>query len=354
MQEQIAEFIRSKKGEMAAWITDEYFRSRPELESRWGQMGRRRCIEDTEYHFSYLVEAVRFGYPELFLDYVAWAKILLASLNIPSRDLEQNLHLMKTALQSMAPAEVATAAHHIIDHALKVLPQMPTEPPSFLDPQTPHYQLASEWMDHLLSHRTREARNLVLNAIKADVSVSDIYQYVFTPCMHEVGRLWQIRAINEAEEHYCSQITQTMLALLTSDFEVAKVRRSVVGFCVANEQHDMGVRLLLDCFSLHGWDTVCLGSNVPTRNLETVLRTWTPDVVAISTTMTFHLTHVVAAIQALRSTPIEKQPIILVGGRPFSICPELWRKVGADAAPKSCTEAMTNWRQLMAISEQVA
>jgi methanogenic corrinoid protein MtbC1 len=121
-----------------------------------------------------------------------------------------------------------------------------------------------------------------------------------------------------------------MLALLSVYFEGERKRKAVVGFCVSNEQHEIGIRLLMDCFSMHGWDAVSFGSNVPRANIENMLLTWKPDVVAISATMTYHLTEVKGAIEAIRRAKVPQQPKILVGGRPFLICPDLWKRVGAD------------------------
>jgi methanogenic corrinoid protein MtbC1 len=341
MQNETAEALRSSKSAMASWVTDAFFRARPEYETKWGSLGRLRCTEDTEYHFSYLVEAVRFEYPELFIDYIAWAKVVLYSLRMPAEDLEQNLHWMKAALHRLQEQEVYAAAVGIVDRAIQELPSLPNEVPSFLLPSAPLHELATEWLHLLLSRRTGEARNLLLDPLrKGKVQVHDLYQHVITPVMYEVGRLWQMRSITEAEEHFCTHTTQTLLAVMNSYFETPKTRQVALGFCVANEQHDLGIQLVMDCYSLHGWDSVCLGGNVPTRNMQSILRNWQPKVVAISATMTFHLADVIKAIAAVRQADVEKQPHILVGGRPFKICPDLWRLVGADSFAHSCSEVV--------------
>ena len=200
--------------------------------------------------------------------------------------------------------------------------------------------MAKTWLELLLAHKTREARTLLIKEVENGTPVPEIYQHVLTPCLQEVGRLWQNRTINEAEEHYCAQTTEMALALLSAYREGVPKRRAVVGFCVSNEQHEIGIRLLMDCLSLHGWDTVSFGSNVPHANIERILLMWKPDVVAISATMTYHLKDVKAAVAAVRDAKVPKTPKILVGGRPFSICADLWKGVGADLSAQSCSEAV--------------
>jgi methanogenic corrinoid protein MtbC1 len=338
--EDIAEALAKKKSLMAEEITAEYFRRRPEMLARWGEVGKRRCMEDSAFHLSYLAEAVRFDSPELFVDYIGWAKILLHSLRISESDLRENLELVRSTVGRHFEGDDRELVARIISKAEEALPSLPTEVETFLKPDGPLYGLAKNWLELLLAHKTREARTMLINEVKNGTRVPEIYQHVLTPCLQEVGRLWQNRTINEAEEHYCAQATEMVLALLSAYFEGERKRKAVVGFCVSNEQHEIGIRLLMDCFSLHGWDAVSFGSNVPHANIENILLTWKPDVVAISATMTYHLNDVKAAVAAVRRAKVPNAPRILVGGRPFLICADLWKRVGADLSAHSCSEAV--------------
>lgn len=344
---ELAGSIAAKKYQLADWVSRHCFEERPELKAKWGEIGFRRCAEDTAFHFSYLAEAVRFDFPILFTHYVGWTKILLSSLRIDTNDVEYNLGLLCPALKILLSPRAAEIAAPIVQEALEALPHLPSEAESFLEPEAPHYPILKQWVSLLLQHKAREARQLIHESVNGGVPIFDIYQHVFTPALHEVGRLWQTRQINEAEEHYCSHITQNLLALLSAQIAPLRIRKSVVGFCVSQEQHDIGIRLVTDCFALHGWDTVCLGSNVPTRNIEGILRNWLPDAVAISATMTYHLAEVQAAVEAIRSANIPRKPKIIVGGRPFNICPGLGSRIGVDATAQSCTELITCALQLL-------
>lgn len=341
IRQQVANKLVTSREIIAQVVTREYFEFRPDLKEKWGEIGMKRCTEDSAYHIAYLAEAIRFDFPILFIDYLGWTKILLASLRISANDLRQNLEILKAVLASRLTDEETAVATETIDAGVKALPTLPDELPSFLKRDEPHFELAEKWLELMLRHQPREGRRIIIESIRGGISLADIYQHVFTPALYEVGRLWQTRKINEAEEHYCSQLTQTMLAILTQEFASVRVGRSVVGFSVGNEMHEIGIRLVMDCFSNHGWDAVCLGSNVPTRNVEGILRTWAPDVVAISATMTYHLSEVQAAVAAIKNAGVSSKPKVLVGGKPFKLCPELGAKIGADITADACADSLT-------------
>ena len=338
----VANAILQQKNRVARVVTEKYFERRPELASRWGEAGVKRCTEDTEYHLAYLAEAVRFDSPALFLDYIGWAKVLLSSLRIAETDLIENLELMRQELRKV-DGETFEPADRIIELAVAAIPKMPTEPESPLKPGEPLHDVANEWVGLLLRKEAREARQLIMSSVKSGTRILEIYEHVLTPSLHEVGRLWQLRRITEAEEHYCSQVTQHVLALLSAQIAPPRNKKTALGFCVGNEPHDVGIRIVMDCFAVHGWGAVCLGANVPMRNIPSMLQQWAPDVVAISTTMTYNLAETEMIIQRVKSESgaNRKQPMILVGGRPFNISPELQKVMGADFTAQSCPQVIT-------------
>jgi methanogenic corrinoid protein MtbC1 len=71
-----------------------------------------------------------------------------------------------------------------------------------------------------------------------------------------------------------------------------------------------------------------------------ILLTWKPDVVLIAATMSYHLAEVRRVIAAIREAPVSIKPVVIAGGRPFDVSPELWRKVGADLPGGAFTEAI--------------
>ena len=340
MHEEVAKALLWQKQAIAELVTAEHYSAHPEFETRWGEAGRKKCTEDAAYHVMYLAEAIRFDALELFVDYLAWAKVLLISLQISERDLSENLQILSSALEKILSPEHFSVADTFLGAGLRALPNLPSQTKTFLPEGAPYRDLAEKWLGHLLRHEPREGRQMIFAAIKEGVPLQEIYAHVFAPVLHEVGRLWQRRKISEAEEHYCTGMTQRLLAILSAEIAADRVRRSVVGFSVEEEQHDVGIHLVTDCFSINGWDSVCFGKNVPTRNIPEVVLRWEPEVVALSVTMTYHLAKVRDVIQAIRASRTARAPKIIVGGRPFLICENLTAKLGADGSGKTCADVI--------------
>ncbi|MCS7248422.1 MAG: B12-binding domain-containing protein [Anaerolineales bacterium] len=73
------------------------------------------------------------------------------------------------------------------------------------------------------------------------------YLRVFEPCLHEVGRLWQTQQISIAQEHYFTASTQFIMAqLYPLIFQSLRNGRRMVAACVANELHEIGLRMVVD------------------------------------------------------------------------------------------------------------
>lgn len=338
MRDEAANLISDQKRKLAEKLVSLQYLERPDLEQRYGAQGREKCLQDAEYHFASLAEAVRFDCTPLFVDYVGWAKVVLAALGIPMSDLERHLETMLKVIHEMLPAEVRDLAEPQIQAALKKLPDMPANTSSFLEPQNPRIELTRQWLDALLRRDGSAARRLILTAAAEGADLLDLYTLVFAPSLQEIGRLWQVREIDEALEHFCSETTYTTLAILSTYANTQRKRKVAVGLCVAAEQHDLGLRLALDSLQFDGWDTVFLGANVPTRNIPQILRNWEPHVLVVAATMPYHLQESKRLTAAVRTTPTQSPPKIIVGGRPFDVCADLWQKVGADAHGRNFSE----------------
>jgi len=335
------EYIRKHAPDLGRKAAEMQFRIEPDLKTRYGPAGLDKCVEDTTYHLVHLAEAVAFAAPELFDEYAGWCKQLLAACGVPEEDLARNLQILRQTLMTELPEEFQHAIGQFLDRAIEQLPGYPNESPGFIDGGSALSGLAQTYLDKVLTGDGTGALQMVLSATEAGAPVTSIHEHVVAPCLREIGRLWQRRAITEAQEHYSARATERLLSLLTAFFPpVVKDRRVFMGLCVANEQHDLGLRLLADTFEISGWRAVHLGANVPARSLPGVLRLWLPDVVGISVTMTFHLPELHKVIATIRQEPLKTKPKILIGGPPFNVAKELCKAFDADGCAEDGRRAM--------------
>jgi len=108
---------------------------------------------------------------------------------------------------------------------------------------------------------------------------------------------------------------------------------------VAGDLHEIGARMVADFFEMDGWDTVYLGANSPSSAVVEEMKERGAEGLALSATMTPHVSAVAELIQEVRKDPEAGSRWILVGGYPFGVDPDLWREVGADAMALDALEA---------------
>lgn len=333
---------------LAEAITERHYQRNPELALRFGAVGKEKCRQDAAYHLSYLARAIETGSPALFMDYVAWAKTMLASRRIPASDLAANLEVLLTVVLERLDDQAARAAvRSVVEAGLSKLPAMPTSVPTFIGADEPLADLAETYLHYLLSGDRQKASALVLNAVNEGIAVRDVYLHIFQKVQHEIGRLWQENRISVAQEHYCTAATQLIMSqLYPRIFAEERNGNAMVAACVSRELHEIGVRMVADFFEMNGWDTYYLGANVPHESVIEAITKQQAVVLGISATMTFHIREVEKLIAAVRSSEA-KNVRIMVGGYPFNIDLDLWEKIGADGSATDATRAVTKASEMI-------
>jgi methanogenic corrinoid protein MtbC1 len=334
--------INADRAALAEAITARHYEIQPELETRYGAVGRAKCVQDAGYHLSYLAEAISASSPALFADYIAWAKVMLESRGVPAGDLSRNLNCIREVLQQRLTPCMSVVTEQYIEAALSRLPQSPSDIPTHFDEVEPHAELAKQFVTLLLQGDRHAASRLILDTVSSGVTVQDIYLYVFQRSQRELGRLWQMNQLSVAQEHYCTAATQFIMSqLYPYIFRTEKNGCSMVATSVSGELHEIGMRIVADFLEMEGWDTYYLGANTPAPGILQCLQERKAQVLGISATMTFHVGAVENLIAAVRASEAVHDVKILVGGYPFNIEPDLWRRVGADGYAKDASEAIT-------------
>jgi MerR family transcriptional regulator, light-induced transcriptional regulator len=295
-----------------------------------GVEGREAGARDAGYTLSYLAAAIGADDPVLFASYLDWASVLFASISLPPDVLPVGLQIMREVLCERLSPGGAAAACAVLDAGLRHLPSAPTALPSLIPDTAPLADLAGAYLDALLRGDRSVASSLVLGAVDAGADVKDAYLRVFQPVQLELGRLWQTNRISVAQEHFCTAVTQLVMSqLYPRIFTTQRNGRRLVATCVSGELHEIGMRMVADFFELDGWDTYYLGANMPTESVVRAVCERGADVLAISATMTFHVSAVAEMLAEVRRCAADGLKV-LVGGYPFNLSSRLWRQVGAD------------------------
>ncbi|NQV27144.1 MAG: cobalamin B12-binding domain-containing protein [Rhodopirellula sp.] len=345
---QTSEAILEQRAGIAEGFVAREFARHPELEQRYGKIGREKSLQDAGFHLSFLAQALALNNQRLFLDYIAWVKVVLSQRKVLASDLAFHLECLAELLREQLPGEPGTLAAHFVTAAVQAIPSMPEDLPTFLREGAPLSPLAHQYFEGLRRGDRRLASQLVLDAVATGTLVKEIYLQVFQPAQYEIGRLWQTNRISVAQEHYYTAATQLIMSQLYPQiFASEKNGRTLIATCVAGDLHEIGVRMVADFFEMEGWNTYYLGANTPHASVVATIVEQQADVLAISATISFHVEAVRNLISAVRQHPSGSQVRILAGGYPFKRDPGLWRSVGADGTASDAQQAIVLADQLV-------
>ena len=121
VRERAAARLEQEQGELARVITAALYAELPELEAKYGERGRVRCLEDMNFNLEHLRPAVQLGRPEMFVTYVQWLDGLLRSRGIDTREIARSLVLTDRVLRERFSPGEADSITPCIAAALQVL-----------------------------------------------------------------------------------------------------------------------------------------------------------------------------------------------------------------------------------------
>ncbi|MDN4616633.1 cobalamin-dependent protein [Paenibacillus sp. PsM32] len=350
-EETAGQQLISQADRFAEKVTQMQYRQQPDLMQRFGSNGRIRTKQDSLYTISYLAESVLMKSPSLFMNYISWLKVLLNGYRVSEQDLLVNLHAIKKALQKSFDHPHKSNVIDYLDMGIHHVQTSESQTSYMLDTSLLGKE-AKQYLDCLLRTERKEAYALIVHLLENDTPIKDIYIHIFQTVQYEIGRLWQIGDINIAQEHFCTAATQSIISRLYPYWiSAGEERYRLVAACVGEEQHEIGIRMLADFFEMEGWNTYYLGANVPDHSLLQSIVHHQADVIAISATMTFHVHLVQDLIEKIRAEESTRDVKIIVGGLPFNIDRELWKRVGADGFAPDANEAVEIATSLVALNE---
>lgn len=336
-----------------------------DVAAAWAQsMSRKRDRDDStlpdirtvaEDHLFYLADAVTHDAPDLFVDYVGWSKSRLGARGLLGEELAESLRLLREAIRRHLPKLAGAQASAPIDAALSALETLPLSPPSFVDPGLANGRLAQAYLMRLLEGDRRAAAALVDAAVRDGLPLKQLYLDVFQRSQREIGRLWQLNRVSVAQEHFCTAATQVIMnQYYPRVLEAPRNGRKATAFCVAGNLHEIGLRMVADFLEMEGWDCDYIGADAPTDDVLDLLEKGPPDLIALSATMAPQVSAVRDFVKAARGRAALQAIPILVGGAPFNVSRDLWRRVGADGSASDAEGAVGEARALVARDDRDA
>ncbi|KZZ85122.1 cobalamin B12-binding domain-containing protein [Bacillus sp. SJS] len=137
--------------------------------------------------------------------------------------------------------------------------------------------------------------------------------------MYYIGELWEENVITVADEHVASHVCKNLLSykyyhMMKHPHEVRPLKKKkAMFFCVEGEEHDLGVHMIANYFQENGWESQCLGANLPLEHALDFADKYQPEVIGISVNIAYNLPLINKYIYELEKLPFG--PTIMVGGK---------------------------------------
>jgi methanogenic corrinoid protein MtbC1 len=201
-------------------------------------------------------------------------------------------------------------------------------------------QLARDYLDALLAWRRDDAVELIVQAARDGTDVRRLYLEVLAPVQERIGTLWSRGEVSVGVEHWCTGVTQLVLARLSPwVFGGSPRDRVAVAACVRGNLHELPLRIVTDFLELEGWGTRYLGADTPHDAVVQTVAETGADVMLVGAALEEQLDDVAQLIAQLRADERTSHVPVLVGGHVFRADTSRIRQVGADATARSADEA---------------
>ncbi len=144
--------------------------------------------------------------------------------------------------------------------------------------------------------------------------ISTIIDVILRNVLYDIGTLWQVGKITEADEHYATNIVRKAMNYLSvKNIDTIKDRMAIT-FSVSSELHTLGIEMVNTYLETLGVKAMYLGSNLPIRSLDKVINEYKPRYIFISITLNDHINNLVHIVDYIN----EKYPdefLIGIGGQ---------------------------------------
>ncbi|MDD4310060.1 MAG: cobalamin-dependent protein [Candidatus Cloacimonetes bacterium] len=342
----IANQLKARKSVIAERTFEARKAINTNMEKRYREKDIPKFYADCSFHVDFLSQAISYESPVIFTDYLLWTKRLFQHLPISSQSLVDFFHTFAVIVSSEVDPEHQYGLKQYMDTAMLKFHEPLCETTSFLDTSSPYGILSSNVLALLLAGDKDKATNYILDMVQSGTSIRDCYINIIQPLQYEVGRLWHEGKISVGQEHYVTAASQVVMSQFYSAImDHPDNHKRIVSACISGEQHEVGLRMVSDLMELEGWDTMFLGANTPLETIPETTLAWKADLLAISVTLAIHLDKLSELIKLCRvQIPHLK---VMVGGYPFNLDPELWRKIGADGFANNALNAISTAESLI-------
>ncbi len=298
-------------------------------------------MEDTRKQIAFLFDAANINCPPMFVNYIAWSKIVLIHAGVPSGVVQEKLEIIRRQCRGELKGSFAEQVDSILGLTIEQYPTMPESEAPFINDSVEMGTIAKTYVEQVLAGERAGAQETIRNAVAQGIQPKDIYINIIQPAQYEVGRRWQLGQISVAQEHYATEFAHHVLSQVSLAMTCQVCRKgNLVVTCVGNEMHGLGSRMVADFLEMDGWDVSYLGANTPHADVISMLKERKAKALLVSVTMGYNIKRVRVLIRHIRAESTLEGIKVVVGGYAFNNVEGLWSAIGADGFAKDADEAV--------------
>jgi DNA-binding transcriptional MerR regulator len=178
--------------------------------------------------------------------------------------------------------------------------------------------LRGQWLAACMAYN-ESAADQVINQALALYPVESVMLELLLAGLHEIGESWYQGELSVQQEHFASALALRRVNAIISAAPAPTRPGTILLACPAGEMHSFPLLLLSLLLRRRGWNTVYLGANVPSAQLEQTVRAVQPALVVMAAQglVTAASLHETAVFLAGHSVPVA------YGGGVFVRLPQL-------------------------------
>jgi DNA-binding transcriptional MerR regulator/methylmalonyl-CoA mutase cobalamin-binding subunit len=176
--------------------------------------------------------------------------------------------------------------------------------------------LAQQLKKSILTFQESKA-NRVLDEAFSLFSIEKVTINVICPILVEIGEMWGNNEITIAHEHYATQYLRTKIGMILTNLQSDPLLPKVITVCGPRETHELGLLIFTLYLRRKGYQVIYLGTGIPTKDLNAVVKETSPKYLFISCTMAENINETLETV-----TEIEKSNenlMIGLGGNAFNL-----------------------------------
>lgn len=335
VSEAAAATYRQKMNQLAHYV-DESLAQHHQLDDLIGNQALQVLYDNHRHHAAFMAAVLSIGRYDLLVKTVIWVYRTYHAHGFPYDYFVFELQAWIKALEGFLGTGEASEIRQVYVWMLTHHRQFVELAESGEGLQKP--EIETEWNQErdqflaaILEGDHRRCLQLAETLVNSGETMVRFYTEIVQPTMYEIGRLWENGTISVAHEHLASAIiARIMTSISMIDTVSGPYKGKAIIAATPNEYHEIGAWMIADALEHHGWQIRYLGANTPQADLVELVRSYRPEVLALSATMPFNLIKLREVVAAIRSEPELAGVRIMVGGQVLNDFPDLWKTTGAD------------------------